>query len=75
MIDNEVKTILDRVLTWPRKRQVKAAVILAEMEEVDGDVRELSDEQIAEVRRRLADKKAKYIPHREAWKRLRKLGA
>jgi uncharacterized tellurite resistance protein B-like protein len=58
MSREQVKAILDRVLTWSPERQEDAADILAAMEESDSSGYGLSDEQVAEVRRRLADSEA-----------------
>ena len=58
MTKDQVKEVLDRVLTWPQKRQEDAARILSEMEEQDASPYHLTDEQVAEVKRRLADPKA-----------------
>jgi len=37
MSNDQVKTVLDRVLTWPPERQQDAARILTEMEEQDAN--------------------------------------
>ena len=55
MTIEQVKEILDRVLTWPPKRQEDAARVLTEMEEQDANSSHLSDEQVEEVKRRRAD--------------------
>jgi hypothetical protein len=52
MTKEQVKEILERVLTWPPERQESAARVLAEMEEQDASAYGLSDEQVEEVRRR-----------------------
>jgi hypothetical protein len=59
MTKEQVKEILDRVLTWPPQRQEDAVRILAAMEQQDHSDLRLTDEQAAEVRRRLADRDAK----------------
>jgi len=56
MTREQLKEILDRVLTWPPQRQEDAVRVLAEMEEQDHSDLRLTDEQAAEVRRRLAEK-------------------
>jgi hypothetical protein len=55
MTKEQVREILDRVLTWPQERQENAARVLAEMEEQDASAYRLSDEQAEEVRRRRRD--------------------
>ena len=55
MSKEQVKAILDRVLTWPEQRQEDAAKVLMLMEASDQSVYRLTDEQVAEVDRRLAD--------------------
>jgi NH3-dependent NAD+ synthetase len=55
MSKEQVKAILDRVLTWPEQRQEDAAKVLMLMEASDQSVYRLTDEQVAEVERRLAD--------------------
>lgn len=59
MIDEQLDVIFERVRGWPRERQREAAEILALIEEQDSSPLELTDEQLAEVRRRRADASAK----------------
>ncbi len=61
MTKDQVKAVLDRVLTWPPERQEAAARILSEMEGQDTSGLALSDEQVAEVQRRLADPEPKFL--------------
>jgi len=75
MTKDQVKEILDRVLTWPPERQEDAARVLTAMEEQDNSALRLTDEQAAEVRRRLANPSPKRIPAEEVFKRLRSSGA
>jgi hypothetical protein len=58
MTKEQVKEILDRVLTWPPRRQEDAARVLAEMEAQDASPYQLTDEQVEEVRRRRQDFRA-----------------
>ncbi len=50
-----MKAVLDRVLTRSQDRQADAAPILSEMEEQDASPVGRTDQQAAEVERRLAD--------------------
>jgi hypothetical protein len=61
MTKEQVKEILDRVLTWPPERQEDAARILTAMEAHDASPLRLTDAQVAEVRRRLADRNPKFL--------------
>jgi hypothetical protein len=61
MTRDQVKEILDRVLTWPAERQADVAHVVEIMEEQDKSELRLSDEQAAEVRRRLAEKSPKTV--------------
>jgi hypothetical protein len=54
MTKEQVKAVLDRVLTWPPERQEDAVEILKAVEEQDASGLRLSDEQLAELRRRRA---------------------
>ncbi|HEV3185390.1 MAG TPA: hypothetical protein VGZ49_10945 [Xanthobacteraceae bacterium] len=69
MTKEQVKEILDRVLTWPPERQADAARILTAMEAQDASPLQLSDEQVAEVRRRLADPNPKFLTLEEVRER------
>jgi hypothetical protein len=74
MTRDQVKEILDRVLTWPPERQADVAHVVELMEEQDHCTLRLSDEQLAEVRRRRAKKNPKYVALDDARKRFRGLG-
>lgn len=50
-----MKAALDRLLTWPPERQDDVVRILDEMAQLDASGYRLSDEQVAEVQRRMAD--------------------
>jgi hypothetical protein len=74
MATDPVKAMLDRVLTWPRRRQEDAAELLRLIEEHDNSPFGLSEEQAEEVRRRLADDDAPTVTLAELDDRLRRLG-
>ncbi len=74
MTKDQVKAVLDRVLTWPAERQRDAAEMLMLIEEHDQSSYQLNDEQTAEVRRRLADKEAPSLTLAQLDDRLRRLG-
>jgi DNA-binding PadR family transcriptional regulator len=71
MSREEVKVVLDRVLTWPDERQEDAAKILM-MESADESVYRLTDEQVEEVRRRQADPNPRRLMLDEFKERLRR---
>lgn len=71
MTKDQVKEVLDRVLTWPSERQEDAARALTAMEEQDASQYRLTDEQLAEVRRRRAENNPNRIPFEEVFKRFR----
>lgn len=57
----EIKEILDRVLTWPQERQADLAEVARIMEAQDRSALTLTEEQAAEVRRRLAERDAETL--------------
>ena len=61
MTSKEVKDVLDRVLTWPKEWQEDAVEILERMEKQDKSSLRLTEEQAAEVRRRLKEKNPKTV--------------
>jgi hypothetical protein len=67
MTREQVKEILDRVLTWPPQRQEDAARVLNEMEQQDQSTLRLTDQQADEVRRRLAHPSEERIPAEEVF--------
>jgi hypothetical protein len=74
MTKEQVKEILDRVLTWPPERQEDAAEILMSIEAQDKSGYRLSDDQLAELRRRRAEKNPKTLTLAEFDNRLRRFG-
>jgi hypothetical protein len=72
MTREQVKEILDRVLTWPAKRQADVAHMVELMEEQDRSELRLTDEQATEVRRRLANPSSQTIPAEDVFKRFRR---
>lgn len=69
MTREQVKQILERVLTWPAERQADVAHMLELMEEQDQSRVRLTDEQVAEVERRLADPNPKFLTLEEVRER------
>jgi len=74
MTKAEIKVVLDRVLTWPTERQEDAARVLTLMEEQDASPYGLTDEQLAEVERRLAEPNPESMTLTESRRRMRKRG-
>ncbi len=74
MTRDQVKRVLDRVLSWPEQRQEDAAEMLRLIEEHDKSPYRLSDQQSAEVSRRLADKNPPTLTLAKLDERLRRLG-
>jgi hypothetical protein len=70
MSKEQVKAVLDRVLTWPSERQEDAAKMLMLMESSDESSYRLTDEQVEEVRRRRADPNAPKLTLEEFKERL-----
>jgi hypothetical protein len=75
MTKNQVKDILDRVLTWPTERQEDVAHVVELMEEQDKSGLRLTDAQAVEVRRRLADPSRKTIAAQQVFERFRSSSA
>jgi hypothetical protein len=73
MSKEQVREVLDRVLTWPSARQEDAAKVLALMEAQDDSAYRLTDEQVEEVRRRRSDTSGKRLTLDEFNERLRRL--
>ena len=74
MTRDQVKEILDRVLTWPPKRQEDAAQILMSIEAQDTSDYRLDEEQLAELRRRRAEENPQTLTLADFDKRLRRFG-
>jgi hypothetical protein len=72
MTKEQVKEILDRVLTWPPERQADVVHVVEKMEEQDKSDLRLTDEQAAEVRRRLAEKNPETVTLTEFKEHLRR---
>jgi hypothetical protein len=70
MTEEKVKEILDRVLTWSPERRADVAHVVEIMEEQDKSGLRLTDQQAAEVRRRLAEKNPKTLTLAEFNERL-----
>jgi hypothetical protein len=71
MSKEQVKAVLDRVLTWPAERQEDAAKILMLMESQDESIYRLTDAQVEEVQRRRSDPNARKLTLDEFNQRLR----
>jgi hypothetical protein len=71
MTKEQVKEVLDRVLSWPPDRQEDAVEVLKLMEAQDHSALQLTDEQLAELRQRRANPSPDPIPLKEAFKRFR----
>jgi hypothetical protein len=69
MTRDQVKEILDRVLTWPAERQADVARVVELMEEQDASPYQLTDEQVAEVKRRLAEPNPTFLTLQEVRER------
>jgi hypothetical protein len=65
MTRDRVKEILDRVLTWPAERQADVARVVELMEEQDANPYHLTDDQVTEVKRRLAEPNPKFLTLQE----------
>ena len=69
MKTDRITAVLERVRTWPAERQEDAARVLRQMEAQDASPYRLTDEQLAELRRRRAKRNPKYVSLAEARKR------
>ncbi len=75
MTRDQVKAVLDRVLTWPPERQEDIVEILKAVEEQDASELRLSAEQLPEVRRRQERNDPNRVPFDEVFKRFRARGS
>lgn len=75
MITEALKDVMARIESWPKERQEAAAQVLLEMEAQGASPYHLSDEQAAEIERRLADPIPKFLTLAEVRARLARLGA
>jgi Ser-tRNA(Ala) deacylase AlaX len=71
MTKKDVKTVLDRVLTWSPERQEDVAQVLIGMEAQDKSDLHLTEKQAEEVRRRLQKSDRRTISFEETFKRFR----
>lgn len=74
MKKDQITAVLERVRSWPAERQEDAARLLLEMEAQDTSPYRLTDEQVAEIRRRRAKPDPKYVSLAEARRRFRRSG-
>jgi hypothetical protein len=61
MTKAQIRAVLDRVLSWPAERQADVIQVIESMEEQDRSPLRLSEEQVAEVKRRLADPNPRFL--------------
>jgi hypothetical protein len=73
MSKEQVKAVLDRVMNWPVERQEDAAKVLMLMEAQDESTYQLTDEQVAEVERRISEPNPELLTLEEFNERLRGL--
>jgi hypothetical protein len=72
MTKQQVKEIFDRVQTWPPERQADVIEVVKMMEAQDKSGLSLTDEQVAEVQRRLAEDNPNAMTLAEFNERLRR---
>lgn len=70
MTKKQITAVIERVHTWPKERQEDVARVLLEMEKQDKSTYRLTDEQLAEVRRRRSKKNPTYVSLANARRRL-----
>ena len=71
----QLKEIIRRVEAWPAERQKDAARVLLEMEAQARSTQALSEEQIAEVKRRRAGPERQFLSLADVRSRFAKRGA
>jgi hypothetical protein len=71
MTKEQITAVLDRVRTWPERRQEDAARLLLELEAQDTSTYHLTDDQLAEVRRRRQNKNPQRVAAEDVFKRFR----
>jgi hypothetical protein len=69
MTKEQLKEVLDRVLTWSPERQADIAHAVELMEQQDKSDVQLTDDQLTEVRRRRAKQNPKYVSLADARRR------
>jgi hypothetical protein len=74
MTREQIKAVLDRVLSWPPDRQEDVAKVIATIEEQDTSPFQLTDEQVAEVRRRRTEENPETLTLEQFKQRLRRFG-
>lgn len=73
MTKEQIKSVLDRVLTWPPERQEEAAGLLLMLEAQEGELYHPSDEEWAAIQEGLEQaRRGEFVPEEEMqalWKR------
>ena len=73
MSKEQIKAVLDRVLTWPPARQQDAAAMLLWLEAKEGELYHPSDDEWAAIQEGLSQaKRGEFVPDEEMdafWKR------
>jgi hypothetical protein len=73
MTKEQIKAVLDRVLTWPPERQEDAAEMLMLLEAQEGELYHPSDDEWAAIQEGLEQaKRGEFVPDEEMdalWKR------
>ncbi len=73
MTKEQIKAVLDRVLTWPPERQQDAADMLLWLEAKEGEFYHPSDDEWAAIQEGLAQaRRGEFVPEEEMdafWKR------